>query len=103
MPSNKQRIIFLVNNYDQALGVFSERRIDESSGEAAQFRARLAQQRELFVEESLLGGFGRLIAFVQQTEVQIDGGADKNAAVEVCAVELGRRAVKGRKRRRRAP
>lgn len=81
LPSNKERIVFLINNFDQALSVFGDRRSLSSAGgeggapvdlrdEAVHFEKRLAEQRELFVEEELLERYSRLIAFVQQTEAQ---------------------------------
>ena len=71
LPASKQRLVFLVNNYDQVLGVFAERGI--IGDETARFEELLAQHRGLFVEEELLEGFGPLIALVQHTEAHMAG------------------------------
>lgn len=64
--SNKNRIIFLINNLDQIISIFQERRV--VGVELNRFIDLLSQQRELFVEEELLQSFSKLIAFVHQTE-----------------------------------
>ena len=70
----RERFVFLINNYDQVLTVFHERRVGPGP-ERALFEDALAQQRELFVEEELKGGgFGRLIAFVRDTEATVLAG-----------------------------
>jgi hypothetical protein len=74
LPNHKSRIVFLINNYDQIIQIFGERRIGGINGggpsqEMTKFMDLLLQQRELFVEEELLSqGFSKMIAFVQQTE-----------------------------------
>lgn len=68
--SNKKRIIFLINNLDQIISIFQERRIVGS--ELNRFIELLSQQRELFVEEELLQSFSKLIAFVHQTEQHLN-------------------------------
>jgi len=67
-PIGRNRAIFLVNNYDTILSVFRERRVSSDTDEVYKFNELLAKQREVFVEEELLVGFSRMIAFVQQTE-----------------------------------
>jgi hypothetical protein len=62
----KKRGVFLINNYDQIVGIFQERRV--AGKEFNHFVELLMAQRELFVEEELLHGFSKMIAFVQQTE-----------------------------------
>jgi hypothetical protein len=63
----KERYVFLINNYDQILNVFHERRVEGE--ERRRFEEALAHQRELFVEEELkTASFGRLIAFVKDSE-----------------------------------
>lgn len=76
LPTSKQKVVFLINNYDQAASVFRERGVDgveggaegEAGGACARFEELLAQHRGLFVEEELLEGFGAFIGFVQHAE-----------------------------------
>jgi len=67
--TNKKRIVFLINNYDQIIGIFRERRC--IGREMNKFVDLLMSQRELFVEEELLHGFSKMIAFVRQTESEM--------------------------------
>eukprot|EP00553_Chaetoceros_curvisetus_P007090 CAMPEP_0204630430 /NCGR_PEP_ID=MMETSP0717-20131115/20447_1 /ASSEMBLY_ACC=CAM_ASM_000666 /TAXON_ID=230516 /ORGANISM="Chaetoceros curvisetus" /LENGTH=333 /DNA_ID=CAMNT_0051647673 /DNA_START=110 /DNA_END=1111 /DNA_ORIENTATION=- len=69
--TNKKKIIFLINNLDQIIAIFQERRV--SGKELNRFVELLMQQRELFVEEELLQSFSKMIAFVQQTEQHMNG------------------------------
>jgi len=64
--SQKKRIVFQINNLDHVVCIFQERRV--LGKEFNQFVELLMKQRELFVEEELLTGFSKMIAFVQQTE-----------------------------------
>jgi vacuolar protein sorting-associated protein 52 len=81
----RERYVFLINNYDQVLNVFHERRVD-CGEERARFEDALAQQRELFVEEELKGAYGRLIAFVKETEATVLAGpADADGSYPVDA------------------
>lgn len=66
LPVPKERIVFLINNYDQILLIFEERRI--MCEEVQKFEDLLMQQRELFAEEEIRANFPRLIAYVLQTE-----------------------------------
>merc|ERR1711933_24314 len=68
-PTNKKRIIFMVNNLDSIITIFKERRV--SGKELSRFSELLVQQRELFVEEELLQTFSKMIAFVTQTEASM--------------------------------
>lgn len=70
LSTNKRRIVFLINNYDQIVTVFQERRVS-GCVEMTRFMDLLLQQRELFVEEELLSGYAKLIQFVQQTELRM--------------------------------
>ena len=79
--TNKKKIVFLINNYDQILCIFQERRI--AGKEMNRFAELLTQQRELFVEEELLQGFSKMIAFVQQTEAHLARGAAGQEKVDV--------------------
>lgn len=67
--SQKRRIVFLINNLDQVVCIFQERRV--IGKEFNRLVEKLMAQRELFVEEELLVGFSKMIAFVQQTEAHI--------------------------------
>uniref|UniRef100_A0A7S4J2A0 Vacuolar protein sorting-associated protein 52 homolog n=2 Tax=Odontella aurita TaxID=265563 RepID=A0A7S4J2A0_9STRA len=69
-PTQKSRTVFLINNADQILCIFQERRVS-SGREVQQFADVLRSQREMFVEEELLQGFSKMIAFVQQTEAHL--------------------------------
>lgn len=78
----KKRNVFLINNYDQIICIFQERRV--AGKEFNHFVELLMAQRELFVEEELLHGFSKMIAFVQQTESYMatsSGQVDVNAEV----------------------
>lgn len=67
--TNKKRIIFMINNLDQIISIFNERRVQ--GRELNRFVDLLTQQREQFVEEELLQCFSKMIAFVQNTEHHI--------------------------------
>jgi vacuolar protein sorting-associated protein 52 len=67
--SQKKRIVFLINNLDHVVCIFQERRV--TGKECNKFLERLLKYREDFVEEELLTGFSKMIAFVQQTEAHI--------------------------------
>jgi hypothetical protein len=62
----KERNVFMINNLDQIVCIFQERRV--AGKEFNHFVELLMAQRELFVEEELVHGFSKMIAFVQQTE-----------------------------------
>ena len=70
-PTNKKRVIFMINNFDSIVTIFKERRV--SGRELNRFSELLAHERELFVEEELLQTFSKMIAFVQQTEAHMSG------------------------------
>lgn len=74
VPAEKHRLVFLINNYDQVLSVFAERHI--VGEDSARFEELLAQHRGLFVEAELQETFGRLITFVQKTELAVTDAAD---------------------------
>jgi len=59
------------------LGIFTERRVQ--SEEVQRFEELLLRQREMYVEEELVGSFPKLIAFVLETERTILA-SDKRAA-----------------------
>lgn len=82
-PTNKKRIIFMINNLDAIITIFKERRV--SGKELNRFSELLVQQRELFVEEELLQTFSKMIAFVQQTEAHMSGVSAPRGARGVAA------------------
>lgn len=63
---DKDRIVFLVNNYDLILTIFRERRV--RSDDATLFETKLKKERELFVEYELQSYFSKMIQFVNRTE-----------------------------------
>ena len=69
LANNKRKIVFMINNLDQIICIFQERRVMGKG--ITRFVELLTKQRELFVEEELLQGFSSLIAFVQQTEAHM--------------------------------
>jgi len=66
---NKRKTIFLINNLDQILGIFEERRVFSFKQICGPFEELLTRQRELFVEEELVDVYSKLIGFVKQNEV----------------------------------
>jgi len=80
-PQQKKRTVFLINNFDQVVSIFQERRV--TGKEYTRFVELLMRQRELFVEEELLStGFSKMIAFIQQTEAHIASTAAKTNTSE---------------------
>merc|ERR1711865_505193 len=71
---NIKKIVFMINNLDQVVCLFQERRV-AGGKELNRILELLMRQRELFVEEELLPGFSKMIAFVQQTETSLAGGS----------------------------
>ena len=78
--SAKKKSVFLINNLDHVVCIFQERRV--SGKELNRFIELLMKQREIFVEEELLTGFSKMIAFVQQTEAYL-ASVEKGAPVDV--------------------
>jgi hypothetical protein len=64
LTNPKERRVFFINNYDQILSVFQERRV--SSEEVQKFEDLLMQQRELFAEDEVKASFPKLVSFVLQ-------------------------------------
>lgn len=82
--SQKKKAVFLINNLNHVIAIFQERRV--SGRELNRFLELLMKQREVFVEEELLTGFSKMIAFVQQTEAylaSLEKGAPVNVNVKV--------------------
>ncbi|GMH82470.1 hypothetical protein TrST_g12487 [Triparma strigata] len=69
--TSKNKIVFLINNYDSIACVLAERKVERE--EVVKFEEKLNQQREQFVEEELRQSYARLISFVQQTESSQSG------------------------------
>jgi len=95
--TNKKKIVFLINNLDQIIAIFQERRV--SGKEFNRFVELLMQQREIFVEEELLQSFSKMIAFVQQTEQHMNrpqyGNNGSRAAAEGNKLEVNAQVVEG--------
>eukprot|EP00753_Platysulcus_tardus_P019193 PLAT7068.2.p1 GENE.PLAT7068.2~~PLAT7068.2.p1 ORF type:complete len:697 (-),score=327.43 PLAT7068.2:62-2080(-) len=70
---DKDRIVFLINNYDHILRVLGERRVEADS---PQFEEMLEAQIMQYVEEELHLIYGRLVAFVKQTTAAIEAEDD---------------------------
>ena len=74
----KKRVVFMINNLDQIVCIFQERRV--AGKELNRVLELLRVQRELFVEEELLQGFSKMIAFVQQTEAHLSAAATNGSS-----------------------
>ena len=83
---NIKKIVFMINNLDQVVCIFQERRV-AGGKELNRVLELLMLQRELFVEEELLHGFSKMIAFVQQTEASLLQKAVNDRTVNVQVVE----------------
>jgi len=78
LPSPKDKIVFLINNYDQILGVFQESGV--MFEDVQRVEDLLMTQRELFAEEEIRYSFPRLVDFVLKTEQAINENAAKARA-----------------------
>jgi len=83
---NIKKIVFMINNLDQVVCIFQERRV-AGGRELNKILELLMLQRELFVEEELLHGFSKMIAFVQQTETSLSSGSVNDKAVNYQVAE----------------
>lgn len=83
---NIKRIVFMINNLDQVVCIFQERRV-AGGKELNRVLELLMLQRELFVEEELLHGFSKMVAFIQQTEASLALGAATDETVNIQVVE----------------
>lgn len=73
--TDKDRHVFLVNNYDHILTIFKERRLDAPE-DAKPIELRLKQERDLFVEHQLHACFAKLVDFINHVEdAQLRGAA----------------------------
>lgn len=69
--NRKEQLIFVINNYDVILSIFSERTSGESKeGEA--FRVQFNKRSSEYVEEVLMPHFGDLIAFLKEAEMCVE-------------------------------
>ena len=69
--NRKEQLIFVINNYDVILSIFSERTSGESKeGEA--FRVQFNKRSSEYVEEVLMPHFGDLIAFLKEAEALVE-------------------------------
>jgi vacuolar protein sorting-associated protein 52 len=91
IPNQKEQKVFYINNFDQILGVFQERRV--VSEEVQKFQDILLHQREIFAEEEIRSAFPKLISFVVQTEQAIasvenmQGGVQGSVTLDDALVE----------------
>ena len=83
--SQKKKIVFTINNLDQVVSIFQERRV--VGEEFNKFVEQLMRQREYFVEVELLTGFSKMIAFVQQTEQDMQAVPRGSYEVNIQEVE----------------
>mmetsp|Transcript_6067 Transcript_6067/g.6942 ORF Transcript_6067/g.6942 Transcript_6067/m.6942 type:complete len:764 (-) Transcript_6067:55-2346(-) len=83
---NIKKIVFMINNLDQVVCLFQERRV-AGGKELNRILELLMRQRELFVEEELLPGFSKMIAFVQQTETSL-AGSSTNAIGQTVNIQV---------------
>lgn len=84
---NIKRVVFMINNLDQVVCIFQERRV-AGGKELNRVLELLVSRRELFVEEELLQtGFSKMIAFVQQTEASLSQGTVTDQTINMQVVE----------------
>jgi hypothetical protein len=85
--SQTKKTVFVINNLDQVVSVFQERRV--VGKEFNKFVEHLMTQRENFVDTELLAtGFSNMIAFVQQTEADFASKSGTGVECEVNAQEV---------------
>jgi len=75
--SRRDRLIFLINNYDLILGVLHEKKLQNEA--AGRFDCLLRDQISVYVEEQLLDYFSELIRFVKETEPKLNAAAPGTA------------------------
>lgn len=81
-PGRKEQLIFLINNYDMMVGVYSER-TSELSEEAAAFEQLLQARSHEFAEEELAPCFGGIMAFVRDTEHALEQHRNDRSKIPV--------------------
>lgn len=71
LAKQKDRYIFLINNYDTIMGVYIERK-KEDSPEAETVRNELSRKVLEYVEEMLHPHFGGMISFIKECETLVE-------------------------------
>jgi len=94
LPSPRLRVVFLINNYDQAVAVFRERHL--KSPERTALEELLAQQRQRFVEEELREGFAEMIQLVKAA---VGGAAERCELMTMMACDRPRSPALSKTRR----
>ena len=92
----KERKVFFINNFDQILSVFQEKRV--VSDEMQKFEDILMEQREIFAEEEIKCSFPRLISFVAQTEhaiAELSNANGNNGVLPIGTISLDEALVEG--------
>lgn len=92
ISNSKEQNVFFINNFDQILSVFQERRI--VSEEVQKIEDLLMHKREFFAEEEIKSSFPRLVSFVLQTESAMNEmisatGADVTSSVSSISLDEG--------------
>lgn len=71
-PLRREQLIFLINNYDMMMGVYTARAVEGTgnakSEEMEEFEQLLQMRIREFAEEELSGSFGGIMSFVKDTE-----------------------------------
>ena len=93
LGNGKEQKVFLINNIDQMLSVFQERRV--MSEEVEKLEDMLMQQSELFAEDALREAFPRLLSFVLQTERTMAGAGTTTGAKPPVSFSLDEGVVGG--------
>ena len=93
LGNGKEQKVFLINNIDQMLSVFQERRV--MSEEVEKLEDMLMQQSELFAEDALREAFPRLLSFVLQTERTMAGAGTTTGAKPPASFSLDEGVVGG--------
>lgn len=81
-PQRREQLIFLINNYDMMMGVYSER-TNAKSEEMEEFEQLLQIRIREFAEEELSASFGGMMSFVKDTEHALERAKGNPSAVRV--------------------
>ncbi|KAF8822156.1 Vps52 / Sac2 family protein [Cardiosporidium cionae] len=81
----EERLVFIINNYDLILSIFSEKKLPQDL--STSFEKKLHHQMSLYVDEQLARMFDWLISFVKNAEVFIE--SNKTLTTDELATELG--------------
>uniref|UniRef100_A0A7S4MEU5 Vps52 C-terminal domain-containing protein n=1 Tax=Prymnesium polylepis TaxID=72548 RepID=A0A7S4MEU5_9EUKA len=74
--TRKQQAAFLINNYELIVSILAER--GARGEDSVHFEQLLDSLKSVFVEEQLSVDYGRMIAYVKQTEPMVLQGADRS-------------------------